>query len=263
MRTPRNLHYPDNLKVGAENPQYMNFQFFERISIRKSILSDNISLYMPETVSNPSTISWDSEKVGYAVNTISNAPSNINTNSMMGFAGSMTGMGEATAQKLAQHGLANAGAKGMGLLGSKITADQLMAVTTGQIPNPYLTYIFRGVDFRSFSFVFKFSPRTTEDCDTIHKIINLFTYHSLPNKTSKGGTFLGYPSEVQMEYCYKDKPNPYLPKFKRCQITAVDHDFTPNGMFSVHRGAFPTQITMSLKFTETDINTREDYKDLT
>lgn len=240
------LHYPAKLHDVDLHPAWLEFQFFERKSAADSAIDDVIQLYMPEMASQPSTVSWDTEKFGFVGASI---------------AGNGSGSTFSDGASLAyQRAISNIQAGMASRMGGRVSAEGLMGETQGKIPNPYLTMVFRGIDFRNFQYVFKFFPFSEGDCDTIHEIIKTFRKNSL---TPSGGKdpFLGYPKEVQVAYKWKGEDNKYLNKFKRAVITGVDINYTPNGMFSTMRNGFPSCIEMTLKLSEIEIVTRDDVEE--
>ena len=97
---------------------------------------------------------------------------------------------------------------------------QLFDKSLGQAKNPNLETIFQSVPFRSFSFPFIFAPKDEQEKDQVHKILQLFRFHMLPEHQSaaiKAGYF-NTPSEFQITYMYRDSENAYLPRISRCDL---------------------------------------------
>ena len=131
----------------------------------------------------------------------------------------------------------------------------------GQAKNPNLESVFKSVPFREFSFPFTFAPKNQKEKDSVHKILQLFRFHMLPEHQNGANGYFNVPSEFQITYMYRDKENTYLPRISRCVLKKVDIDYAPEGVISSlppdERGAPPTIITMSLAFGETEIMTKE------
>lgn len=250
------LRYP--LKVASEPlSNYIKFIEFKRVDRNTSRPGDIISLYLPERLMNPSTVSWDNEKLGTIMGFVDNM---IN-------GGGIAGGGSNIAQHAANAGAVQTGVllHGMAgkLLGSPASGESLYAHNSKGIPNPYLTFVFRGVNFRTFEFNFKFYPHSKEEAEMIHKIIKSLRSAAYPTKARGNDYFLRYPSEFILEYHFiddkgSDQLNKYLNKFKRCVIVGVDTDYTATGGFAVHRTGFPTLISLNLRMTEIEILTSED-----
>lgn len=248
----QNLIYPASLADTNQNPAWMQFQFYERKSPSSSPPDDVVSLYMPESVSQPSTVSWDTEKFGFVGNTMANAGAgNIAIGGTISDAATIA----------AQRAYANVQAAIANKLGGRLSAESIMSAQ-GKVPNPYLTMLFRGVDFRTYSFSFKFFPYSERDSETIHNIIKTLRANALPDFTSESSdTFLGYPKEVEVAYKWKSGDNPYIHKFKRSVITAVDVDYTGAGMFAVMRNGMPAVIQVGIKLSEIELVMRKDVKE--
>jgi hypothetical protein len=261
------LSNPQDLFDESVQPPCIQFRFFESKSPTDSAPLDTVHLYMPEAVSQPSTVSWDNEKFGFAGNAISKIPMPQAIGGG-GMEGSLGAVGNAITDALAvgsARALANLGSVAAGIMGGNVSAEGLMGEVLGKIPNPYLTAVFRGVDFRQFAFTFKFYPFREKDCDTIHEIITAFRKNALPSYAGDEGgikSMLKYPSECMISYMWNQdgtiKVNPWIHKFKRAVCTGIDVDYTGQGMFSTMRNGFPSEITMTTKWTEIEIVTRED-----
>lgn len=263
----KNLYYPSNLTDTNAHPAWIQFNFFKRKSPSGADASekdDVIHLYMPEQTSQPSTVSWTNENFGFLGNQLATGARTFKDLPIMDAlmdVGSQTMQGAASAGDLiVTRALANAGSAAASFMGGNVSAEGLMGEVLGKVPNPYLTAVFQGVNFRNFAFAFKFYPFSESDCDRIDEIIKTFRAHSLP-KYKSNDAFLGYPSECQISYKWQGKDNKYLHKFKRAVCTGIDVDYTAQGMFSVMRNGFPSEITVATKWSELEIVTRDDIEE--
>lgn len=267
------LWYPYNLPDVEAHPAWIQFDWFERNSPTDSAPKDTIQLYMPEQAQQPSTVNWSQENFGFVGNFLrESAKGAINSGNLTsmqgvedGIMGGIEGAANASQgmlQLAALRSLAMAGSNLAGRFGGSVTAEGLMGETMGKIPNPYLTYTFKGVDFRTFAFVFKFYPYREQDCEVIDEIIRIMRANSLP-RYEEGTAFLGYPCECNISYKWRGKDNILLHRFKRAVCSGIDVDYTSQGMFSVMRNGFPSEITLSTKWTEYEIVTRSDVEDRT
>jgi hypothetical protein len=247
-----NYKYPAN--VGDDVFQaYIQFNEWERQDRNASNPANTYTLYMPERLVNPNTVSWDNEKLGVIAGI---GKGLMDGNMSLGSAAA--NLGSAAAQNAGFNIASSLAQK----LGSKVSADVLMGITSQKIPNPYLTMLFRGVDFRTFEFSFKMYPHSQADTQTIYDMIQSLRMASLP--PGKGGaneSILGYPNEFTIEYQFDGKPNKWLNKFKRCVLVGMDTDYTGSGMWSMTRDGFPAEITLNLRFTEIEIVLRDDVKE--
>jgi len=135
----------------------------------------------------------------------------------------------------------------------------------GQAVNPQMEVVFQSVPFREFSFPFEFAPKNPKEKDNIHKIINMFKFHMLPEYQGTTKGFFNVPSEFQITYMYRESRNTYIPRVSRCVLKTMDVDYAPEGVISSfipdEQGAAPTLATMNLTFTETEIMTKERVAD--
>jgi len=131
----------------------------------------------------------------------------------------------------------------------------------GQAKNPNLESVFKAVPFREFSFPFTFAPKNEKEKDSVHKILQLFRFHMLPEHQNKANGYFNVPSEFQITYMYRDNENQYLPKVSRCVLKSCEINYAPENVVSTlvpdERGAPPTLISMNLNFGETEIMTKE------
>jgi len=198
------MNYPSGIGSDTDvNPGWIQFDIFERKSPKDSIPLDTINLYLPSSMRNPSTTSWGTDSLGILGNTIVggvNDPSSASW-SAGGDILKRVGMGMAS----------NAAAAVIRQAGGNVSSDTLTGAIMGQVSNPYLTAVFKGVDFRTFEMQFKFVPVTEKDCDTIDRIIKTFRGAALPPGTAaQQSAYLGYPNEFDIRYIWRGKENKFL-----------------------------------------------------
>ena len=131
----------------------------------------------------------------------------------------------------------------------------------GQADNPYMEVLFDAMQLRTFTYNFTFAPKNREETEDVQKIIQLFRFHMAPELKGAANRFLTLPSEFDIHYMYQDKSgqaseNDYYNKIATCVCTAVDTNYTPDGVKSFEGGA-PTKITMNLSFQETELLTKD------
>lgn len=144
-----------------------------------------VSLYMPDSLSveysaNYSQVSMTKELgiLGYASSTITElgGPGGFKADKFLGSKSSI----EAGTKALAMAGSA---------LGRDSTAiEGVVGQAAGQIVNPQMQLIYEGVDFRTFSLQFMFTPKSSSEAETVKKIIDTFIYYSSPDIATVGDT---------------------------------------------------------------------------
>jgi len=131
----------------------------------------------------------------------------------------------------------------------------------GQAKNPNLESVFKSVPFREFNFPFLFAPKNEKEKDAVHKILQLFRFHMLPEHQNKANGYFNVPSEFQITYMYRANENTYLPRISRCVLKTCEINYAPENVVTSlipdDRGAPPTLTSMNLTFGETEIMTKE------
>ena len=129
--------------------------------------------------------------------------------------------------------------------------------------NPALEAIFKNVDFRTFNFDFRFIPRSERELRNVDAIIKLFKFHMLPERVQgqKVGTHLIFPGEFDIQYMYQDQESKWYPFVTGCVLEKVDVKYGPGGesqhIRPIDGSPAPTEINMSLQFSETENMTKE------
>jgi hypothetical protein len=142
-----------------------------------------------------------------------------------------------------------------GALGVNFNVGNVASVATGTTPNPFREQVFKGVDFRTFQFNYKFVPRSAQEAANVENIIQAFKFHMHPEVTA-GGLFYIYPSEFNIVYYYDGKENPHISKISTCVLEDVEIEYGGQG-FNTFSDGMPTEINMRLKFKELETLTKE------
>jgi hypothetical protein len=136
---------------------------------------------------------------------------------------------------------------------------RLSTKNIGLAVNPRNEQYYNGPGFRSFSYTFDFYPKNAEEAHDVQKIVKLFKYHSSPamEEAKTAGRFFIAPSEFEIHYMFKDRPNPHLHKVSRCVCTDVDVRYGPEAQFSTFDDGQPVTTQLTLNFTELEFITKE------
>jgi len=137
----------------------------------------------------------------------------------------------------------------------------------GKAVNPALEAIFEAVDLRNFDFNFRFTPRNEAEFRTVDAIIKLFKFHMHPERTpgQNIGRHLIFPSEFDLQFMFGGVENAWIPFASSCVLNKMNVNYGPGGEtqflkpIDVPGGKAPppSEINMSLSFTETEIMTKE------
>lgn len=144
-------------------------------------------------------------------------------------------------------------AKLPGLLGATNVQD-LLSLSSKTSLNPFKEMIFESVDFRTFTFRYRFMPKSKQESMNVKKIIDLFKFHQHP-ELSEGKLFFIYPAEFMISYFFKGKENEALFKFAPCALQKIDVSYGSDS-FSTFKDGYPSEIQLDMTFTETEILTK-------
>ena len=155
-------------------------------------------------------------------------------------------------------------------LGIETSAEAILARKEGVIPNSNLELLFSGPTLRQFSFVYKMSPRSSDEAKIVNQILRFFKQGmSARKQNSKGGGelaggrsyFLGTPNVFRLQYrTTKDEAIKGLNRIKTCALTGTSVNYTPEGAFASYDGGQPVSILLSLSFQELEPIYDSDYK---
>ena len=131
----------------------------------------------------------------------------------------------------------------------------------GVITTDRMELAFEGVDKRTFSYDFKFIPRSKDEADEIKKIINAFKFNMLPEMPAgQGGRKMTVPNTFDISYMYQNSENNYLHKISTCFLENMDVKYGGSRYKTFDGnadGAPPVETSMSLTFKEIELITRE------
>ena len=135
-----------------------------------------------------------------------------------------------------------------------------LSAKLGIAANPKKEQVFRGVDFRTFTFDYQFFPRSEKEAEMVLNIIGTFKFHMHPEFKSANHFVFIYPSEFDIMYYTNGKENRSIHRHTSCVLTDMSVNYTPNGSFTTFDNGMPTQINMQLTFKELLILTKEQIK---
>ena len=136
------------------------------------------------------------------------------------------------------------------LAGIDVTADEVLARTTGKILNPNAELLFQGPVLRDFGFKFLMIARGQKEAEEIRKIIRFFKTGAAPRYLG-GPALLGTPNIFQLKYMRdKSKELETVNKFNEMALRTITVDYAPDGFWSAYRDSHPVAVVMSLQFSE-------------
>jgi hypothetical protein len=150
-------------------------------------------------------------------------------------------------------------------LGANVSVEGLLSRSSGQVLNPNMELLFKGVMLRSFNFSFNFAPRQQSEAIAVKNIIRTFKKSmSARNSTGAGaGLFISSPNIFQLEYRSGNRKHPFLNTFKPCALRSMNVDYTSSGAYATYEDATPVHMKLTLSFQELNPVYYSDYDGLT
>jgi len=136
---------------------------------------------------------------------------------------------------------------------ANVTANQLLARSSGEIINPNLEILFSDVTVRNFQFAYKLTPRNKYESEQVKLIIRAFKRNMAPQAIGDDGAgdfFLRTPNVFKLRYRSGVKDHPFLNKFKQCFLTDMQTTYTGEGVYSTYDDGTPVSILLILTFKE-------------
>ena len=218
-------------------------------------IKNTIAIYMPQTLKFNMQADYGAEEVGMITGAMAKLKDAIN--SPGGFFGSdLTSIA-------AQAGKAVSGVGSFATGGLLAGAGAALQRRTGIAPAAMQEMIFNGIDYRSFSFTFKFTPRSKEESDVVNKILHAIKDAMLPERYGDGSSIAAYkvPHEFVIRFMKGTAINPYIDQIGLCACTGVDIDYGSD-KFSTHPSGDPVSIDATLSFRELELMERKRYNAL-
>ena len=153
-------------------------------------------------------------------------------------------------------------AKAVNAFGANVSAEGLLSRSSGQVLNPNMELLFKGVMLRSFNFIFNFAPREQREAIEVKNIIRAFKKSMAARNSSGtgGGLFISSPNIFQLEYRSGNEKHPFLNTFKPCALRSMSVDYNASGAYSTYEDATPVHMKLILAFQELNPIYFDDYK---
>lgn len=258
------LRYPLDLQTG--DVDYVAFKHFKYSGEGSPGMGGDIILYMPN--STPSVANNQDWGVSSAAGKLGELTRGIAADA----AGAVSGLGgEDAGQRIdnlknkisegikdTPAALKQAGVQGIANF-SGIQANQLLALSTGEIYNPNIELLYAGPKLRGFNFNYTFVPKSEAEAVSAGRIIKEFKIWSTPKDTGNG--MYEIPHVWQVSYMTGGGLNANMNCFKKAALTSIAvqanpglpmHMSFPNGM--------PIVTQVALSFMEADVITRVDQE---
>ena len=224
-----------------------------------------ILLPMPQGVADENSVDWGDD----SLNSLAAAGIAGATQAIQGDPGGAIGDFASAIENVAKSGngqdlvTSYAAAQAVNVFGANVNVESLLARSSGQVLNPNMELLFKGVLLRSFNFTFNFAPRFDKEAIAVKNIIRAFKKSmSAKNSTGTGaGLFISTPNIFQLEYRSGNNKHPFLNTFKPCALKSMNVDYNASGVYSTYEDATPVHMKLTLSFQELNPVYSSDYKD--
>ena len=214
-----------------------------------------IILPIPGGINSTDTVSWGGDKMDPAATAMANiALTSVNEGLGAGVDETQKALTTATKAPEMKKALSTA------IAGSASgTGAQLLQRTEGAIINPNMELLFKDPGLRDFNFSYKFTPRSSQEAQTIIKIIRFFK-ERMAVKKSESNLFLKAPNTWRLAYKHRGQDHKYLNKFKECAMTSFTANYTPDGNYATFDDGVMTAYNITLGFGELEPIFANDYE---
>ncbi len=163
-------------------------------------------------------------------------------------AGKVTNAGAMEAAKGTVKDMAGITMSNVGLAGDSF---DLALHNSGKMFHPLKEMMFRGADYRRFTFEWALIPLNSRDQEGIRQAIKSFQRWSVPIQKWK---YQGYPSLWWITWVPSEDN---LPVIMDCAITNIDIDYGGVGKPVFHDDLAGIQTNITVEFTEVELHTRD------
>ncbi|AOV61929.1 baseplate tail tube cap [Synechococcus phage S-CAM7] len=292
------LQYPTNIANG--NNDYFHLQIFEykplglggggdnlfdvsssqaqRPKVDKETSGDNqsylgqIILPMPDNIGDNNSVSWDTDTLNSltiaGAGTLSDAISKLNFNNPDP-GGALDTVKDGASKFL--DALKDIDVRGTlkntlitsAITGGNVDPNSIVSRTTGQVLNPNLELLFKGVILRQFNYSFTLTPRTSEEGTQIKGIINTLKKRMSAKNTTgaAAGIFIKAPDVFQPRFMQGQKLHPFLYSIRQCALVSMNVNYDGAGIYATYGDGTPVKMTLQMSFRELSPLYSEDYKD--
>ena len=156
-------------------------------------------------------------------------------------------------------------AQAVNVFGANVDTNSLISRTQGQVLNPNLELLFKGVILRQFNYSFTLTPRNRQEAKQVKGIINTFKKRmAAKSQSSTGGgqgIFIKAPDVFQPQFMMGGRPHPFLYTIRQCALTNMSVNYDASGAYATYADGTPVKMTMHLSFRELSPVYNEDYNE--
>ena len=266
--------YDDYLEIGIVKYVAPGIRAATNLVQRTSSLSlekpsSYIFLPIPQNISDSNSVDWGDDSLNPIAAFGLGASQDViaNQNIAKGLVDALKKAGGAAVgtiidgngQNLAQSFFASEAVKS---LGANTSLESVLSRTSGQVLNPNMELLFKGVKLRSHNFTFDLAPRDSTEGYYVKQIIRTFKKEMAARSSSttdNNGLFISAPSVFKIAYKTGARKHPFLPVLKPCALINMEVNYTGSGVYATYDDATPVHLKLTLSFQELNPVYYEDY----
>lgn len=148
----------------------------------------------------------------------------------------------------------------MGMAGSFVGlegANEAFLQQKGVAKNPNTEMLFRNMNFRTFTFNFKFHASNPSESQRIKNIVDTFKVAMHP---TIDGPYLNYPDTFKIEYSSDVGGDSFYHKFATSVLTDMTYNYSGTGVTAQFKDGAPVETSLSLTFKEIEFLTKESVQ---
>jgi hypothetical protein len=101
------------------------------------------------------------------------------------------------------------------------------------------------------------APSSQKESESMDRIIWNLRRFAAPDLNQKTSLLFDTPAEFEIKFYNKGQENLAIPKIRRCVLTDININYTPQGEWSTFRNGYPVSCLLSVAFQEMEIITRD------
>ena len=256
------------------------FQISSSSSTANGTYLGQIILPMPDNVSDNNSVTWDTDSLNSlaaaSIGSLGDTISELNAEDLLknpqqavsAAGGALGGALDKAGNALKDPTVANAlktalVGQAVNIFGANVDINSLTSRTTGQVLNPNLELLFKGVILRQFNYSFTLTPRSREEGLAVKGIINTFKKRmaakSAASNGAGAGLFIKAPDVFQLKFKQGNGDHPFLYKIKQCALVSMNVTYDSAGAYATYTDGTPVKMTLQLAFRELSPVYNEDY----
>ena len=141
--------------------------------------------------------------------------------------------------------------------GGTVGEGGAVASMFGHPINPGVQVLYRSTNLRAFQFTFMMAPSSQKESEAMDRIIWNLRRFAAPDLNQGTSLLFDTPAEFEIKFFNKTQENLAIPRIRRCVLTDINVNYTPQGEWSTFRNGYPVSCLLSVAFQEMEIITRD------